>query len=256
MSIVMLKHSVTGLVLSMGEPTIKNAIEALRNQTHRCVDVKIITNISPFHRAINKGVAEIETEFFLQCDADMVPDPDCIEVFLKHMHDDIGVVIGHLQDPLMGKIQAIKLFRTSCVKTLQFDNHLSPDTDLINRMNQLGWRYVFAKREVSRQGRSDDIFGDHRPHYTDLYTFQKFRLEGARMAKRGIFQELEDSLDRLSQSKHPMAKVAIIGLCNGIFEDRDVDGLEPYAGDQLFEKLHTYQAKVSEKDHIFAPMAK
>ncbi|MFT5115760.1 MAG: hypothetical protein ACI9VI_003305 [Candidatus Azotimanducaceae bacterium] len=251
----MLKNAVTGLVLSMGEPTTKNAIEALRNQTHVCVDVQIVTNISPFHKAINKGVAEIETEFFLQCDADMIPDPDCVDILLKHMQDDIGVVIGYLQDPLMGKIQAIKLFRTSCAKTLQFDNHLSPDTDLINRMNQLGWRYVFANREVSRQGRSDDIFGDHCPQYTDLYTFQKFRLEGARMAKRGVFRELEDSLDRLSQSRHPMAKIAIIGLCNRIFEDRKVDGLGPYVGDELFEKLHTYQVKTSEKNHIFAPIA-
>jgi len=247
--------TVSALVLTIGESSTSRAIEALQRQTRECDEIILVEDISPFHRAMNEGISRVRTDFFLQCDADMVPDPDCVEVLLENIAAHTGVVIAHLQDDLMGKIQAIKLFRTRSARALKFADHVSPDTNLITRMAEAGWKYDFARRKTPKFGHDVDILGRHAPDYSPLYTFQKFRLEGARMAKRGVFQELMDSLDRFGKSDHQMAKIALIGLCRGIFDTREGDGLSRYLPDEDFQKLKNYMDNEAAMDRVFDPMA-
>jgi cellulose synthase/poly-beta-1,6-N-acetylglucosamine synthase-like glycosyltransferase len=231
---------VTGLVFSIGEKTTSRAMAGLRNQTVACKDIVVVNDVSPFYKAMNTGIAKIKTPFFVQCDADMILDPDCIETMLKFIRKDVGVVIAFLKDPLLGKIQAVKMFRTACFKAAGFSNHVSPDTDFISRLKKRGWRYVFAGRRQRRFHHAADVLGEHRPEYTPQYTFEKFRLMGARMRNRGVFQELMDSLQRLNKSPHPMAPVAMIGLCRGIFSGIEKDGLKKYKVSRDFKILEAY----------------
>ena len=246
---------VEGLVLTIGEPSTGRAIDALEAQTHRLSGISLVENVTPFHRAINQGVGRVAAPFFLQCDADMVPDPDCVEVLLAHMGERTGVAVGYLQDPLWGKIQAIKLFRTECVRRFGFPDHVSPDTELISHMMDRGFECVFATRPSPRFGRDRDTFGLHDPEYDPLYTFQKFRLEGARMFARGRFGELQATVERLSNSSHPMATVAIVALCRGLFEDRNGDGLAPYQKDETFLRLERYLSGSDKTQGRFDPVA-
>ena len=86
---------VTGLVLTIGEETTERAISSLKQQTIPPQDIIVIENVSPFHRAINVGWTRVKTPFFIQCDADMVLDPDCLETMLPSMTDGKSTISGN-----------------------------------------------------------------------------------------------------------------------------------------------------------------
>jgi len=251
------KSAVTGLVLSIGEPTTARAIESLRAQTFPCEDIVLIENVSPFHAAMNAGITRISSPLFIQCDADMIVDPDCVETLLSHFHDDVGVAIGYLEDAILGQVQAIKMFRTECFKALKFFNHISPDTNIIYQIVRNGWNFVFAERSETRFGHPRHVLGKHDPDYTPLYTFNKFKLVGARMRERGVFAEFLDAHKKLAQNTHPMAMTAIIGLCHGIFLQNEKDGLHPFKMDRDFKLLDRYMNSTNQAaDFIMTSLEK
>lgn len=232
---------VTALVLTIGEDTTERAIEALRRQTVPVKEIVVVKDISPFYRAMNEGVSRISTPFFLQCDADMIPDPDCIETMIKHVSEEIGITIGYLEDALLGKIQAIKMFRTECVREIQFADHVSPDTNYLGKMSARGWKHVFVSRgKDAGNGHAHDVMGMHDPDYNPLYTYSKFKLEGARMRERAVFNEFVGSIKVLGASEHPMAPIALAGICRGITSDLSGDGLAKYTPTMDFKLLESY----------------
>lgn len=243
---------VTGLVLSIGEKTTQRAIQSLERQTVPPKEIVLVENVFPFHKAMNQGISGITTPFFIQCDADMVLDPDCIETMQKFIKEDIAVTIGYLSDDLLGKIQAVKMFRTECVKKVGFLDHISPDTDCINRLCEMGWNYVFVKRNNQRYGSFPDVLGSHEPEYTPIYTFEKFKLEGSRIRFRSVFQEFVSCLTKLKNSKHPMAMIALIGLCHGLFLEESKDNLRPYSKSRDFKLLKKFMTNTNEKNRAFA----
>ena len=225
---------VTGLVLNIGELTKQRAIDSIKAQTHQLTEIVEVSNITPFHQAINKGISRINTEFFIQCDADMILDLDCVEVMLKHITNKIAVVAAYLDDPILGKIQAVKLFRTECFQYVKFPNHISPDTECLLQLTKNGWGYTFAKRAEFQFNHPVDVLGEHKPNYSLHYTFHKFFLEGCRIRSRGVFKEFALCLERLRHSQHPMASVALVAFAHGFFDDTKEDGLIPYKTSKAF----------------------
>jgi len=238
--------------INIGENTTNRAIKSLENQTVQCKDIIRVDNISPFYKAINKGISLVKTNFFIQCDADMILDPDCLGTMLKFVRKDVGVVIALLSDELLGVVQAIKLFRTDCLKKVRFSNNISPDTECINHLRKLGWNYVFAKRARSRFGHSRDVLGVHHPQYTPMYTFEKFKVEGSRIRYRGVYQEFISCIEKLKKSDHPMAQYALIGVCRGFFIKDTKDGLKSYKPSRDFKELERFFENNNKKNVDFS----
>src|SRR5437763_598224 len=109
---------VCAVVLTLGEQTTGRALRSLEAQTLPVEEVVIVDGVRPFHRAFNDGADRVPTPFFVQVDADMVLDPACVEVLRSAMAPRIGIAVGALRDPLMGKIAGVKMFRRSCLETL------------------------------------------------------------------------------------------------------------------------------------------
>jgi len=231
---------VTALVLTVGEKTTDEAIRRLGEQTVPCREIIVVRNVTPFHKAMNRGISQVRTPFFIQCDADMLLDPDCIETMQNFIRDDIAVLIGYLSDELLGTIQGVKMFRTECLKKVKFSDTISPDTGCINRLSKMGWKSVFVSRGEGRYGHAPDVLGAHKPEYTPLYTFEKFKLEGSRIRHRGVFQEFISCLEKLKGSKQPMAPIGLIGLCHGLFMEERKDGLRPYSRSRDFKLLEKF----------------
>jgi hypothetical protein len=187
----------TGLVLSIGEKTTQRSMHSLERQTAPLKEIVMVENVFPFHEAMNQGVSRIRTPFFIQCDADMVLDPDCSETMQNFIKEDVAVTIEYLSDDLLGKIQAVKMFRTECLKKAGFLDTISLDTDCINRLCEMGWNYVLVKRNNRKYGSFPDILGSHKPEYTPIYIFEKLKLEGSRKRFRGVFQEFVSCLTKL-----------------------------------------------------------
>jgi hypothetical protein len=139
-------NEISAVVLTTGEPTTQAAIDSLHRQTAALADIIVVRDIAPFHKALNAGVTQVKTPFFVQVDADMVLDDHCIDALRSGMRRDVGIVVGHLRDPLIGQVVGVKLFRTACFQIGMFEDSISPDTDFVADIARPGWKTVYIGR--------------------------------------------------------------------------------------------------------------
>ena len=95
---------ITAVVLSIGEETTARAIDSVRRQGLPAKEIVTVQNVSPFYKALNTGASKVNTEFFVQVDSDMILDENCLEDLRACMTGDVGLVLGGLRDPLMGRV--------------------------------------------------------------------------------------------------------------------------------------------------------
>ncbi|MGH7789891.1 MAG: hypothetical protein ACRERC_23690 [Candidatus Binatia bacterium] len=234
---------VTAVVLTVDEPSTDRALASVARQTPAVAAVVVVRGTVPFHRALNAGAAQVRTPYFVQVDADMVLDPTCCAGLRACMADNVGVVIGFLRDPLIGRVGGIKLFRAACFADEQFPDSISPDTDFYRSIERRGWAIAYALRDPSTPGEPRHVFGDHLPDYTPHYTFRKFAVLGARHRHRRAAVTLLQLVRRLHASPHPAALVALIGTAYGISLPTGRDLLAPDAPGADFERLAGFLAR-------------
>lgn len=222
---------VSAVVLSVGETYAQRAVESLSAQTIPPQEIVVVEHVSPFSRAINEGARQIGTPFFVQVDADMILDPNCVETLLGTVRDDTGIVVGELRDALSGRAVGVKLFRTECFRRVAMPDSLSPDTDFGARLNRLGWRTEYVESTDRAPGAERPALGEHRPDYTPFYTYRKFLMEGGRLRHRAARDGLFFRMGRLEQSVHPLATLAQLALGHGFFLRSGRDELRPSADD-------------------------
>ena len=201
------------MVLTLGEGTTDEAIRALERQTQALAAIVTVEGVTPLPLALNRAAARVRSPFFVQCDADMVLDADCVEVMSRFVADDVGAVVGLLRDEILGSIKGVKLLRTECCRRHGFPDSVTPGSDFVKSLEANGWKRVFATRGAGPLRGERDTFGEHKPGYTHIYTFHRFRRLGTRMRARGRFGQFRSLLRRLGTSRHPMAPTATIGLC-------------------------------------------
>jgi hypothetical protein len=227
---------VTVVFLTLGEPYAERALESVRRQTLSADELVVVDgSVSPYHRAFNLGVSKVRTRFLCQVDADMVLDPICFEGLHACMADRVGIAFGRLRDPLIGRIGSVRLCRTSCFEHYGYPDTISPDTDFWEAMDSEGWGRVDALRW--REGPRDlwHTFGEHRPDYTPLYTFSKFRIAGASYRYRRDPYTLRNLVRRLHASPHPAAPIALAAMTRGVFLADTRDQLRSYSPDAELE---------------------
>jgi hypothetical protein len=227
---------VSAVFLTIGEPYADRALASVGRQSLPAAEVVVVDrSISPFHRAFNAGASRVRTQFFVQVDADLVLDRECFAALRDCMRADLGVVTGRLRDPLLGRIGAVRLFRTRCFERGGFPDTVSPDTDFGEAIEAAGWGRLDAlgRREGPRE--LWHTLGEHLPDYTPLYTFSKFRLGGARCRYRRSPYLLREMIARFHASRHPAARLALLAFAHGIFHRDASDQLQPYAADGELE---------------------
>lgn len=228
---------VSAVVLSLGEPSTRRALESLASQTQPVCEVILVEHVAPFHRAFNEGAGRVTTPFFVQVDSDMALDATCIEELRRAMRGDVGLAYGELRDPLMGQVVGVKLFRTACVRRHTFADTIAPDTDFGLTIRRAGWRVVRLGLPAAGSNDPARTFGEHRPDYTPAYTFAKYLLEGRRHRYRGSRDGLFWQVERLQASPHSLARFAQIALWHGFFLDTERDELKPRDDDPRAEWL-------------------
>jgi hypothetical protein len=222
-------RDVTAVVLTLGEETTRRAIRSLEIQSVPPKEIIVIRDVTPFHKAINLGASKVKTEFFMQVDADMVLDENCLEELRKAMGENVGIAMGALRDPLMGIEAGIKMFRKKCFEDVQFRNSISPDTDFYRDIGKYGWK-LFCVLNVSYADSSSKLwptFGEHRPQYTEPYTYSRYYVVGKRYRYRKDWEGLQWRFQQLQKCSQQYSLVAQIGMAHGIFLEAEKDLLEP-----------------------------
>lgn len=215
---------ISALLLTIGEPYTERARTSIERQNFLIHEVVLVRNVFPFHKALNEGAKRTSADFFVQVDADMILDEGCITTLSSCIAKHVGVVVGHLRDPLMGRIVGIKLFRRECFESVVFENSISPDTDFINKIVQKDWRIVYA---LNRTGERPywHTFGAHEPDYDDEYVFKKFLMEGQRYRYRMRKGGWKGCFAQINLREHPQALLAQIAMAHGIFQAGNFDKL-------------------------------
>src|SRR6202050_3254812 len=236
-------NDVSAVGLTIGEATTERAIESLHRQTLPPREIVVVSNIKPFHNALNTGAAKVRTPFFIQVDADMILDPPCIEQLRQAVRRNSGIVFGHLRDALIVEVVGVKLFRTECFATAGMPDSISPDTDFGRKIATTGWKTgELGKPLFGTKAEQWATMGEHCPLYTAPYTYAKHRLEGRRYRYRTGLSGIRWHFDRLEASKHPAALVAQIALSQGIFIDADRDLTGSVHGTEELERLEWFLA--------------
>jgi len=230
----------SAVVLSIGEATLKRALDSVRAQRPPLYEVIVVRDVTPFHRAINVAATMVQTPFFVQVDSDMVLDPDCVTRLRAEVTEDTGIVVGQLRDPLMGQVRGVKLFRAACFDVEGMPDTTTMDTDFANAIERRGWHTRYILDPNDETGIRHPSLGEHDPSYTLLYTFHKYRLEGRRHRSRGRPAGLRWHFEILERSPHPCALVAQLALAHGLFWDADEDMLKPYGPDPEFDRVAAF----------------
>ncbi len=213
---------VTAVVLTIGEATTGEAIASVRGQTAAPAHVLVVDGVVPFSRALNTAASQVRTPFFAQVDADMVLDPDCLAGLRGQMRPEVGVAVGPLDDPLVGRAQGVKMFRRGCFDTEQVPDSISPDTDFLARLERRGW-HVRHLIELRGGGRRSPVFGGHRPALTPRAAYETYYLLGARYRYLRDVSGLVWRMQRLRRSRHPVALTALVAIGHGLFMGREDD---------------------------------
>lgn len=227
---------VTAVMLTIGEPTFERARESVLRQTHPVRDVVVVENVHPFHRAFNDGAARVRTPFFVQVDADMVLDDDCVAQQLSRFADGVGSVVCHLRDALYGRVEGIKMYRTACVGGGQRDA-ISSDTDLHDRMARAGWSTVYALRPDGPDRALWHTFGEHGRDYTPFFAYARHVVDGRRWRHRGNAEAVRHHFHLLHRSTHPAGLMSHLALAHGLFLPGDHDMLGRYEPDAEFHRI-------------------
>lgn len=233
---------VTAVVLSIGEPFLARALDSLGRQTAPPGAVVRVEGLSPFHRALNAGIAQVRTPFFVQVDADMALDPTALADLRACVAPAIGFVVGGLRDPLRGSIVGVKLYRTACAAAQPCPDSLTPAVDLADAIRARGWLTAHALHYRPGPRALWHTFGAHEPDYTPLYTFTKFRLLGARYRHWRNGESLRRLFRTVHASGHPAAPMAQAAAALGVFWDEARDALRPCAPSAEFERVQTLLA--------------
>jgi hypothetical protein len=232
-------RDVTAVVLTLGEATTDQAIASARQQTLPPRGILVIEGVTPFHRALNLAASRVSTPFFMQVDADMVLDRDCLRSLRAHMGPGVGATVGALRDPLMGNVAGIKLFRRACFDRDQVPDSVSPDTDFLGRIERSGWQTLHVLKHRGARSRSH-TFGAHRPDFSLMYAFATYYLLGTTYRYLHDVRGLTWRLERLRRSRHPVAPVAMIAMGHGLFLPREDDVPKSIAPREDLEFLESF----------------
>ncbi len=246
---------VTAVVLSIGEPSVDRALESLAQQTQPPAAIVRIDGVTPFHRALNAGLARVTTAFFVQVDADTVLDPTALADLRACMAPGVALAVGGLRDPLRGSIVGIKLYRTVAAAALPCPDSVTPAVDFLAAMRARGWLTAHALAYRPGPRALWHTFGEHAPDYTPDYTFAKFRLLGARYRHWRTGASLRRLFASVQASGHPAAALAQAALAHGLFWPQAHDALRPVASDADAHRLAALLAPETRADGMPARAA-
>lgn len=198
----------SAVLLSLGEVTLGDSERSLLGQRLPPDQLVRVDSVSPFSRAFNLAVGQVEHEFFLQCDADMLLNPDCSQRLFAAMSPETALVVGMLKDPLQGLIRGVKLFRTRCCQLYPLAAIPNCETSQVTTFLQHGWKVEFLP----------DSLGLHCPDLSaPLLPFERFRREGCKSRVRRNWSGLTYRLWQLGQRSHlAVSQLAGAALFSGL----------------------------------------
>lgn len=227
---------ITAIVLTTGEDTTVKAIDSLKKQTLVPDQIIVVEYISPFHKAINYGASRVQTKFFVQVDADMILNENCLESLMSCMDKKTGISIGYLEDEIAGMVNGVRLVRTDCFRKNNYGDSINPESRFIIDTLNDGWvvRYALNCGTYKNGNKYPNSLGYHKPSCSPLYTYSRYFFLGGKLNHRKDLIYLKLWIDNLFNNDHEYSIFAKLGLSNGLFfcyENHDIHTPDLYRND-------------------------
>jgi hypothetical protein len=133
--------------MTCGELSEKQCLEAIRPFRDQ-IEFFEVRNVYPQIKALNQMVEQVQTEYFVPLDSDIILKPDAFvkirTVLDKHRHDpNWHSILFPLWDTLTEKkILALKLLRSSIIKQYPFKETATPDVEHYKRLTEAGYTCI------------------------------------------------------------------------------------------------------------------
>jgi len=122
----------------VGDVTLPACQKAIQLQDTQAFVLDIIRDVHPMSAAFQEMIARCQTEYFIQVDEDMILYTTAVrsmENLMNQVSKDIGMVCCHLYDKdREATIQGVKIYRTSVMKSLVFQNVKACEMYLLEHM--------------------------------------------------------------------------------------------------------------------------
>ncbi len=221
---------ITALILSV-DPNhlLERCLESVRKQTLQPTSIEIVKNVSPVSLARQTGLSHIKTEYYVNVDGDMILNPSCFErmYYVMTRFPACAEVEASLEDPILGVIKGIKMYRTDCVRSIR----IHPVVGFKNED-------MYMSSQLHAQGYTTmdtgTIEGKHHLEYTASEAFWKFKtlVEKNRFYQRGaveLVMYLHMIIDYWKRTRDIVALYALAGLMDGLTVP-DISGELDYRG--------------------------
>jgi len=132
-------------LISVGAPQKNESLKCLRCQKSD-LKIRFINNISPMHQAFQKMINESNLNYFIQVDEDMLLNSNAAERMIQAMKaakENVAMIVFPLWDThLQEIIQGVKIYRTSAMKKIKFEDSYSCEIPILKKLKDLGYCYV------------------------------------------------------------------------------------------------------------------
>lgn len=205
-----LKEDLTVFVISAGEDTLDECVDALLQQDCS-FHIEHIRDVYPMSAAFQAMPDGCHTPYFIQVDADMILYPHAI----RTLYDGIRksgfftyLVYGMLLEQGFGVRGSVKAWKRKIFQWFAFRDSRTVDRDLTRRVRRLGFR----------QRGLGEVLGIHKPYHSPFLEYLKAKsdVEKWRFLKRPVeqyaFNLLSNSLSGFPDTRHPLLGVLLGSL--------------------------------------------
>lgn len=214
----------TVFVLTVDDPALAACLQAIHKQEGPPFKLEIIRNVCPFSAAAQRMITECRTEYFIQVDEDMVLQPDAVasmEAVIAAAPDDVGMVCFHLFDEDRDvRIQGVKIYRTTLMKSLSFRDVKASEMDLLTQMGRQGINWILHP----------DIKGRHGTIYTPETIYRRYKTMYEKDIREWnvLTADIRRKAEAYRDTGDPLQLFALLGAAHGIIHaplaaDREKD---------------------------------
>jgi len=142
-----MKPNLTLCLMTCGEETEQQCLEAIAPFRDKII-LQEVRNVCPQITALNMMLNQVETEYLIPLDADMILNEDAYERICRaidkfgHDHNWHSILFKLFDTFTQRDILALKLLRTSIVKQFPFRNTATPDIEHFQRLTDAGFTCI------------------------------------------------------------------------------------------------------------------
>jgi len=196
------------IILYSGERLLQKCLDSVKDQ---CKNIIIVSNISPYHNAINEcfrlGVKNFD--WFIVLDADTTLKENVLESYQEIMEDNLWCITGRLEDYYHKEGRdGTMMYNSKVIGDFKHTDDPNTDRTIHGIFHEKG----YSKKKI------EEYVGVHHPEWTCEEAFKRHFYLGTRIDDMMEWSERLGFLFR--EDGRDVNKAALLGLYTGFYQHK------------------------------------